>query len=105
MLFVSINVSLEKISVKFPPFVNVSCCVIFELNKFAYDPTQSLRTTLMERLVIYKIVFSQTCSLRYLGYYRDNGNGAVIVLIILFSLSERWGNPGAFPVVRKSSKT
>ena len=36
MLFVSINVSLEKISVKFPAFVNLSCCVIFELNKFAY---------------------------------------------------------------------
>ena len=36
MLFVSINVSLEKISVKFPRFVNLSCCVIFELNKFAY---------------------------------------------------------------------
>ena len=35
MLFVSISVSLEKISVKFPPFVN-SRCVIFELNKFAY---------------------------------------------------------------------
>ena len=36
MLFVSINVSLEKISVKFPACVNLSCCVIFELNKFAY---------------------------------------------------------------------
>ena len=36
MLFVSVNVSLEKISVKFPPSVNLSCRVIFELNKFAY---------------------------------------------------------------------
>ena len=35
VLFVPINVSLEKISVKFPPFVNLSCCVIFDLNKFA----------------------------------------------------------------------
>ena len=36
MLFVSINVSVEKICVKFPASVNLSCCVIFELNKFAY---------------------------------------------------------------------
>ena len=36
MLLVSINVSLENISVKFPAFVNLSCCVIFELSKFAY---------------------------------------------------------------------
>ena len=28
MLLVSINVSLENISVKFPAFVNLSCCVI-----------------------------------------------------------------------------
>ena len=31
MLLVSRNVSLENISVKFPAFVNLSCCVIFEL--------------------------------------------------------------------------
>ena len=36
MLLVSINVSVENISVKFPAFVNLSCCVIFELSKFAY---------------------------------------------------------------------
>ena len=37
MLLVSINVSLENISVKFPAFVNLSCCVILELiSKFAY---------------------------------------------------------------------
>ena len=38
MLFVSINFSLEKDFVEiFPAFVNlISCCVIFELNKFAY---------------------------------------------------------------------
>ena len=35
MLLVSINVSLENISVKFLAFVNLSCCVIFELSKFA----------------------------------------------------------------------
>ena len=31
ILSVSINVSLEKIA-----FMNSSCCIIFELNKFAY---------------------------------------------------------------------
>ena len=31
MLFVSINFSLEKVA-----FMNSSCCVIFDLNKFAY---------------------------------------------------------------------
>ena len=31
MLLVSINVSLKNISVKFPAFVNLLCCVIFEL--------------------------------------------------------------------------
>ena len=36
MLLVSRNVSVENISVKFPAFVNLSCCVIFELSKFAY---------------------------------------------------------------------
>ena len=36
MLFVSINVSLEKVFVRFPAFVNISCCLIFELNKFAH---------------------------------------------------------------------
>ena len=36
MLLVSINVSMENISVKFPAFVNLSCSVIFELSKFAY---------------------------------------------------------------------
>ena len=36
VLFVSINVSLEKISVRFLPFVNLSCCVLFDFNKFAY---------------------------------------------------------------------
>ena len=35
MIFVSINFSLETIFVKFSPFVNLSCFVIFELNKFA----------------------------------------------------------------------
>ena len=29
MLLVSINVSLENISLKFPAFINLSCCVIF----------------------------------------------------------------------------
>ena len=36
MLLVSRNVSVENISVKFPAVVNLSCCVIFELSKFAY---------------------------------------------------------------------
>ena len=36
ILFVSINVSLEKVFLRFQAFVNLSCCVIFELNKFAY---------------------------------------------------------------------
>ena len=35
VLFVSINHSLEKVFVRFPALEN-SCCVIFELNKFAY---------------------------------------------------------------------
>ena len=33
MLFVSINYSPEKVFVRFPAFLNLSCCVIFELNK------------------------------------------------------------------------
>ena len=36
MLFVSIHFSLEKVFVRFPAFVNLLSCVIFELNKFTY---------------------------------------------------------------------
>ena len=36
MLFVSIIVSLEKVFVRFPAFVNLSCYVILEFNNFLY---------------------------------------------------------------------
>ena len=36
VLFVSIFFSLKKVLVKFPVFVNLTCCVIFEFNKFPY---------------------------------------------------------------------
>ena len=43
MLFVSINLSLEKVFVRFSAFVNLSCCVILELNKFAYVGSNVIR--------------------------------------------------------------
>ena len=36
MLFVSITFSLEKVFVRFSAFVNLLCCVICELNRFAF---------------------------------------------------------------------
>ena len=56
MLLVSINVSQENISVKFLAFVNLSCCVIFELSKFAY---MCLNVTKINRSVGSVLEFQQ----------------------------------------------
>ena len=65
MLFVSINFSLEKIFVRLPAFVNLSCCVIFELKKFACvglkcDTGQEPMTWSLHLHCVVVIAFSQT---------------------------------------------
>lgn len=64
----------------------------------------------MYEIIVYKmyticIQLVVSYSLKYLGYYQDNGNGAVIVQVILLSLFKKWGNSGIFPVVWKYSKS
>lgn len=64
----------------------------------------------MYEIIVYKmyticIQLVVSYSLKYLGYYQDNGNGAVIVQVILLSLFKEWGNSGIFPVVWKYSKS
>ena len=42
-MFVSINYSLEKVFVRLPAFVNLSCCVIFELKSHSPLPPREGR--------------------------------------------------------------